>query len=589
LLSTEEDLFPSFCLMTQYKVFLSLLVLMLFANLAFTPPPNALIAPLYDDTGPGDVPPDDDDDGGGVIRSITQIFHHLVFPAETISEALTGIFNRAAKRETRKMGEEVARWTGVLGEIVQAPSQGDYSRVAQSSLPVAAALAPALFLLRLALYHWGKLLGDSDDGLRVVGDWLTAGALAVSAGPFLDLVIRLGWWMVGKVIGEAGGLAMEFVRATTATSAILGLANLTFLGGLISIGLSLGSLLALAGLLFSFAAANAVLFILAVLAPPVAIASVLPQVRWLRALWIKAVLLIALLPVVAGGIFKAGLSASALFTKGGLLSAVIRLIWLWGATGFLLSLSGILSKMTLSASGDAVKGMVNAAKQIVSIGALAASGIGAVGAGAGAAGAGAAGSTGATTGLGAASMSASAGGLGGSEAAFNHLGAAQSHSQQAAAFDALGLQKPASFHRSQAHQHELAARQAELGERMQRFGGPSPSSPSAPTQPQSGGQDFGFSSSVNASIGQSFGGSPTSFQQGFHGLSPHIQSAGLDPQILAAQYPEDTSRMVQAYLDHSETINAATNPLQSAMRLGNVEQLGQIITFRAAAQDDDTV
>ena len=46
--------------------------------------------------------------------------------------------------------------------------------------------------------------------------------------------------------------------------------------------------------------------------------------------------------------------------------------------------------------------------------------------------------------------------------------------------------------------------------------------------------------------------------------------------------------MVQAYLDHSETINAATNPLQSAMRLGNVEHLGQIITFRAA-QDDETL
>jgi hypothetical protein len=430
-------------------------------------------------------------------------------------------------------------------------------------------------------------LGEADDGLRVVGDWLTAGALAVVAGPFLDLVIRLGWWMVGRVIGEAGALAMEFVRATTATSAILGLANLTFLGGLISIGLSLGSLLAIAGLLFSFAAANAVLFILAVLAPTVAVASVLPQVRWLRALWIKAVLLIALLPVVAGGVFKAGLSAGALFTKGGLLSAVIRLIWLWGATGFLLSLSGILSKMTLSASGDAVSGMVKAAKQIVSIGALAASGVGAVGAGAGAAGAGTAGSASAASGA-TASMGAS-GGMGGSEAAFSHLGAAQSHSQQAATFDTLGLQKPASFHRSQAHQHELAARQAELGERMQRFGSPASSSPSAPSQPQAAGQDFGFSPSVNTAIKQSFGGSPTSFQQGFGGLSPHIQSAGLDPQILAAQYPEDTSRMVQAYLEHGETINAANNPLQSAMRLGNVEQLGEIITFRAAAQDDETL
>ena len=90
---------------------------------------------------------------------ISQIFHHLVFPAETISEALTGIFNKAAEKETRQMSEEVARWTGVMGEIIQAPSQGDYNRVAQSSLPVAAALAPALFLLASGAVSLGQTPG----------------------------------------------------------------------------------------------------------------------------------------------------------------------------------------------------------------------------------------------------------------------------------------------------------------------------------------------------------------------------------------------------------------------------------------------
>jgi len=529
----------------------------------FTPSPTPTVTP---------TPPDDGDGGGSVI---SQIFHHLVFPAETISEALTGIFNKAAEKETRQMSEEVARWTGVMGEIIQAPSQGDYNRVAQSSLPVAAALAPALFLLRLALYHWGRLLGDDDAGLRVVGDWVTAGALAIVAGPFLDLVIRLGWWMVGKVVGETGLLAMEFVKSTTATSAVLGLTNLTFLGGLISIGLSLGSLLAIAGLLFAFASSNAVLFILAVLAPPVAIASVLPQVRWLRSLWIKAVLLIALLPVVAGGVFKAGLSASYIFDKQGLLSAVIRVIWLFGATGLLLSLAGILSKMTLTASVDALGGMVKAAKQIVSIGALAASGVGAAaGAGAGAAGAAGAGAAGA--GSSASGMAGASGALSGGEAAMSHLNAAQDLTQRAASFDALGLKAPAAYNRAQAHSHELAARQAELGERMQRFGGGQASQSS---QPSSQGQDFGFSSSVNSAIGLTFQGSPQDFQKGFSGLSPHISQHGLDPNTVVAQYPEDTSRMVQAYLDHGDEINAAPNPLQSAMKLGNTEKLQQVITF----------
>lgn len=497
--------------------------------------------------------------GGGTTTTISQIFHHLVFPAETISEALAGIFDKAADKEVRAMSEEVAQWTLVIGEIVQAPSSGDYSKVAQSSLPVAAALAPALFLLRLALYHWGRLLGDDDSGLRVVGDWVTAGVLAVVSGPFLDLVVRLGWWMVGKVIGETSGLAMNFVSSTTATSVVLGLANLSFIGGLLSIGLSIGSLLAIGGMLFAFASANAVLFILAVLAPPLAIASVLPQAGWLRSLWLKAVVLIALLPVVAGGVFKAGLAASYLFDKQGLLSAIIRVIWLWGATGLLLSLAGILGRMTISTTADAFGQMVKAAQQIVSIGALAASGVGAAGAGAiGAAGAG----------MGATESAAS--GLTGAEAALGHLNAAQQLTQQAGTMDALGLHAPAAYNRSLAHGHELAARQAELGERMQRFGG-------VPSAPES--RDFGFSPSVNSSIQSNFNGSPQEFQQGYQALSSDVTRHGLDPNALAAQYPEETAQMVQAYVDHPEEIVTARDPLYRAAELGNANQVQSMLTF----------
>ncbi len=500
--------------------------------------------------------------GGGTTTTttISQIFNHLIFPAETISEALAGIFDKAADKEVRAMSEEVARWTSVIGEIVQAPSQGDYSTVAQSSLPVAAALAPALFLVRLALYHWGRLLGDEDSGLRVVGDWVTAGVLAIASGPFLDLIVRLGWWMVGKVIGETGALAMSFVENTTATSILLGLANQTFLGSLLNIGLSVGSLLAIGGMLFAFASANAVLFILAVLAPPLAIASVLPQAGWLRSLWMKAVVLIALLPIVAGGVFKAGMAATTWMGQQGILSAILRVIWLWGATGLLLSLAGILGKMTISTTADAFGGMIKAAQQIVSIGMLAASGIGA-------AGAGAAGAAGAST-----------NGLTGAEAAMGHLNAAQHLTQQAGNLEAMGLRAPAAYNRSLAHGHELAARQAELGERMQRFSGAPMTSPS---------QDFGFSPSVNASIQSSFNGSPQEFQQGFQSMSADIAQRGMDPNIFAAQYPEETAQMTRAYLDHAEEIITAHDPLMRASELGNAARVKEVLTFMPNKNDDE--
>ncbi|MEP0807256.1 MAG: hypothetical protein HRF47_17375 [Chloroflexota bacterium] len=545
------------------------LALMSLSSLAMAAAPVQVSSQAYDITPtlPPTPPPEPPEEGGSVVTSVSQIFHHLVFPAETISKALTRIFDKAADKEVRAMSREVARWTQVIGEIVQAPTQGAYSKAAQSSLPVAAALAPALFLLRLALYHWGRLLGDDDSGLRVVGDWVTAGVLAVASGPFLDLIVRLGWWTVGKVIGETAVLAMRFVESTTATSVLLGLANLTFLGSLLSMGLSIGSLIAIGGMLFAFASANAVLFILAILAPPLAIASVLPQATWLRSLWLKAVILIALLPIVAGGVFKAGLAASYLFDKQGLLSAIIRVIWLWGATGLLLSLAGILGKMTISTSADAFGQLVKAAQQIVSIGALAASGVGAAGVGAGVAGVAGTNATGTT---------APAAGLSGGEAAMSHLNAAGQLTQRAATFEAMGLHAPASYNRSLAHGHELAARQAELGERMQRFGGVRTESP-----------DFGFSPSVNSAIQSSFRGSTEEFQRGFQALSPHISQHGLDPNALAAQYPEDTARLVQAYLDHPQDISQARDPLYRASILGNASQVQGMITFMPIKDQDE--
>ena len=549
---------------SSFIVLFLFLLLLSVGNLAMTSVPVQAAVPAYDITPvppPTPPPPGPPDGGSSVITSISQIFHHLVFPAETISEALANIFNKAAKKEVRVMSNEVARWTEVIGEIVQAPSQGDYSKVAQSSLPVAAALAPALFLLRLALYHWGRLLGEDDSGLHVVGDWVTAGVLAIVSGPFLDLIVRLGWWMVGKVIGETGGLAVKFVETTTATSVLLGLANLTFLGSLLNVGLSIGSLLAIGGMLFAFAAANAVLFILAVLAPPLAIASVLPQAGWLRSLWLKAVILIALLPIVAGGVFKAGMAASTWMGQQGLLSAIIRVIWLWGATGLLLSLTGILGKMTISTTADAFGGMIKAAQQIISIGALAASGVGAVGVTA--------------TSTGATGTAATADGFGGAEAATSHLNSAGQLTQQAGTLEAMGLHAPAAYNRSLAHGHELAARQAELGERMQRFGGV-----------QTGGQDFGFSSTVNSSIGSNFKGTPDDFQRGFQALSPHMSGHGLDPGVLAAQYPEDTAHMVQAYLNHSDEIMKAGDPLYRASELGNAKQVMGMLTFMPMNKDD---
>jgi len=397
--------------------------------------------------------------------SATNIFYNLLFPSKMISDALGKVFVDAADAQSHQLVEQYAQWYQAIGDIMQAPNAGDYSRFAQSSWPVAAALAPALFLLRIALYQWNRLVGEEDSAARAAGDILTALILAVLCGWFLDLVVRLGYWMAGAAVGESGDMAISFIKSMSVDSIIQNLASdtatLSFMSGILFIAVDLGALLAVAGMLIAFAAANAGLFLLAVLGPSISVVSSIPQMRWLRSLWLKAVTVIAFLPLVAGGVFKASVYMANIFTPGGILALIIHVIWLWGATGAMLSLAGILSKLTISTTADAAGQVVKAVSGIVTTAALAATGVGAVGAvggvaggtaGLGAAG-GAGGGAGGAAGLGAvggagggagAAGAGTAAGGGGNAAgeglanASAHLGAAQTWSNRGALLEAFG-------------------------------------------------------------------------------------------------------------------------------------------------------
>ena len=544
--------------------------------------------------------PTSDPGGGGVVPQptvmpaptptpapggISQIIHRLLFPAETIAEALTSIFAEAAENEAESLSEQAGNWSLLLGQVLQAPNRGYYQAIAQASLPVAAALAPALFLLRLALYHWRRLVGDDDAPLQVIGDWVAAGVLAITAGPFLDLLTELGWWMAGATLGETGQLALAFVQSTTVFSVMDAVAQVSLFSGILVLLMAVGGILAMAGMLFAFGAANAALYVMAVVAAPIAVAGVLRHMRWMRSLWIKAVAVLALLPVVAGGIFKASVTLGAFFAGEGLLSLLIRLLWLWGATGFLVALASILSKVTLSASVEALGQLTQGVKAMVSTAVLAgsvATGSGALGAaspnkpgmigGSGSSGSGAVGAS-----MGGASSSGSGAGLGDSEAILEHYNQAEALTQQAGDFSALGLRAPAQYARTQAHGHELAARKLALGRRLARFSGIESGSTNArdgtsdPRSEVAKVPDFGFSHTVNQGIAATFSNTVTGFQEGFSGLSKHIEQAGFDPRVVAERYPEDTGRMVAAYLAQPDQIDRAENPLMEATVLGGAD------------------
>ncbi len=541
-------------------------------------------APLPQPPPPDDPVPTPSPEPEPPTNVVQQVIHRLLFPAETIGQALTNVFNQAAGREAESLSRQTAAWGEAIGEVIQAPSEGWFREQARSSLPTAAALAPALFLLRLAIYHWRRLTGEDDSALQVFGDWVTAGALGVAAGPFLDLATRLGWWMAGAALGETADLARDFVGAMTLPEAALaGMRSVSLFSGIIVIGLALAGLLAVAGFLFAFAAANATLYVLAVIAPPVAVLSVIPQMRWLRGLWLKAVGLLALLPVVAGAIFKAGLFASGPFSGGGMLAVIIRLLWLLGAVGALLSLAGLLGKLTLAAGIDAALKLAQGVAGVVGLVALAAGGAGTVasaGAVAGPAGgagtlAGAAG--GGQAAIGTLESAGDGGGVsqggtplaigegGGYQAALSHLSQAETRIRQAGLFDALSLRAPARYAHNLAQREQLAARQAELAERLVRFGG-------GASAPEADG-DLGLSPHLYQQVLAGFGGPPEELSQGFRNLGGLVEDSAPPLALLAARYPRETGEVVRAYQRNPRQIEAAGDPLLEAARQAGARRI----------------
>jgi hypothetical protein len=405
----------------------------------------------------------------------------------------------------------------------------------------------------------------------VVGDWLTAGLLAVLSGPFLDLISRLGWWMCKvAAVGETRVLAANFVTLMSApsflsiTSVIPGL---VFLQSLIGIAMTFAAILAMSGLLFAFVSAQATLFVLAVLGPAISVGAVIPQMRWLRSLWLKAVVLISLLPLIAGAIFKAAVSVAGAISQGGMVLSLVRLLWLFGATGALLSLSGILAKMTLSASGEAAKKVFGVAKGMVATAALAAAtgGIGAAAGGAVAAGGGAV-AGGAATGAGAAAtgtaMSGSAATAAGTEMA--HLAKAQGFNKLGTALDAVGAHKQARVAYGMGRSSDLSARQDRLQTKIDGFGGASrKDQTNQPSSPESSDSDLGFSAStgVKKDILSGFGGTSSDFRSAYSGLSSHIESAGFSPDGFASQYPQAAGMMAKTYTQSQQEIDDSTAPL----------------------------
>jgi len=533
---------------------------------------------------------------GSVVTSIQKIIHNLKFDSSKISEALSKVFTSAAENSEEERVAELQTWNGVLSQLVQSPIANAYAAIARSSLKVAGSLAIALFILRLAMYQWNKLLGSEDSPLQVLGDWLTAGVLAVASGPFLDLIVRLGWWTMAAVLGETGTLARTFIQSMAAPSfssvIVSAVPGGMIIQAILSIALGIGSLLALAAILFAFGVAQATLYSLAAIGPSVAVASVIPEMKWLRSLWIKGAVLVALMPIMAGGIFKAGIGvAASTVSLGGMMSGVFRVLWLFGAAGLLLSVTGILFRITLGAAGEAVQKMWDVAKGIAGtvalVGAAVATG-GAAGIGAGVGAGTGAGATATTIGTGTGTGEALAaggngGGLGGGStgglnSAMGSLDKASTMNTMSNMFQSMGLPQHSRVASGLARGHELDARRADLATRISNFGGGGGNNNN--NQGSSLGID-GLSARAAEKMLEGFGGSADELKQVFPTIGTKLERAGFPSMSAAAnQYPQELGRMAQLYQADPDRYNSAPDMLYALAQDANATGMQDALSGR---------
>src|SRR5512139_1677267 len=391
------------------------------------------------------------------------------------------------------------------------------------------------------------------------------------------MVVRLGWWTMAAVLGETAGLAGTFVKSmgapTFVNSALLSLMpGGTIIQAIVSIALGIGSLLALAAMLFAFGVAQATLFSLAAIGPSVAVASVIPEMKWLRSLWIKGAVLVALMPIMAGGIFKAGIGISAgTVGLGGMMEGVFRVLWLFGAAGLLLSVTGTLFRITLGAAGEAVGKMWGVAKGIVGtvalVGAAAATGGVAAAAGGGAVAAGSTAGAGGAVGGGTTAASATAGGsstpgMGGgglASSAMNSLNNASTMNTMSNIFSGMGLPSHARVAGGLARGHELDARKASLADRVSNFGVGSHSG---------GGQaDLGIeglSPRSTQALLENFGGSAEELKQVFPAIGNKLADAGFPSVgVVVNHYPGELGAMAKLYQADPDRYNSSQDMLYS--------------------------
>lgn len=353
-------------------LFTTLFFLKIYMVSAQTPNPgSAEPAPV---TTPSPVQTPSPSSTPATSSSLRQVLE-VKFQSSTLSDILEKSMNKSIKKGVNDLEETREDVVSTLKNILFG-TQLDFSEVARKSFPFAAILAPAFFIFRVVLYNWSKFAGEPDSISAVFMDFVGSLAFAVLAGPLINLLNRFIILALPGLIGDIPKMADNLTNINFA-----GLMGTSLFSNLVWLGVAIGMILAIAGFVFGYISAMIATYILAALFPILSVVSIIPHLRWLKGLGVKYLALVSLIPIIGGLVLRAYSEVIAVGTlASGIFGGIIRMLLALGTSGVMLSLAGLIGKVSIGQAVDAGKKALDAVGSVAALAGMAGLGVPALGA-----------------------------------------------------------------------------------------------------------------------------------------------------------------------------------------------------------------
>ena len=347
-----------------------------------------------------DPPPDDgEEDGEDTAGLLERLIGAL---PGAFREALEGLLKDLVEQPVQFVEEvfssTLGRWVTLTpGILTPSGAMGGLDNIMKPTWDVTVVLGVCLMPLTLAITaaiaakdvvaarSWG--IGDLR---QAIFGWLLAAVAAGTSVHWMDIANRLANGMTRVILAAPLAGVTDVGNWAILTNVLLGgavaAAFASPAGILLALIVFLIGAAILAGLIFSFYARFALLYVLVAIAPIVIVLGTMGPARWLERLWVKGFGMVLLTGPVTALLLKLAFIMAGSVPLSNPIDAIIRFICTAGVLSLVLMVTGQVVRFTFGAIMEVARKAVGTVMGLV---AMAAAAVGAVVAGAGALGVGA--------------------------------------------------------------------------------------------------------------------------------------------------------------------------------------------------------